>query len=100
MIIDYTAIIVSLVGLFSTGAFWQYLQNKSKLNFEARASESAANLDFRASLIAQVEMLNLKVDKLAAEKEELMLEMAKIQMQLAEANLTIVHLEEFIRNKV
>jgi peptidoglycan hydrolase CwlO-like protein len=97
--LDYTAIIIAFLGLLTTGGLWQYLQNKSKLNHEARVNDNAANLEFRASLKAQVELLNAKVDKLVSEKEELMLEMAKIQMQLAEANITIMHLEESIRNR-
>lgn len=99
MTIDYTAIVVAICGLLGTGGIWQYLQNKSKLNFNARNLENQANLDFRESLKAQVALLNDKVDKLITEKEELLKEMAKIQLQLAEANLTIMHLEEFIRNK-
>lgn len=98
MNLDYTAIIVGIIGVLTTGGFWNYLQNKTKLNQENRRYESQANLEFRESLKNQVRILNEKVDKLVTEKEELLLEMAIIQRQLAEANLTIVHLQEYLRN--
>lgn len=99
MSLDWTAIVVAIIGLFTTGGLWNYLQNKARLNHENRVYESAANLEFRESLKEQILVLNAKVDKLSLEKEELLLEMAKIQRQLAEANLTIIHLEEYIRNR-
>lgn len=99
MSIDLTSIIVAFFGLLSTGGIWKYLENKTKLNHSNRELEKEANLEFRESLKEQVALLTTKVDKLIAEKEELLIEMAKIQIQLAEANKTIIHLEEYIRNQ-
>lgn len=99
MDLDYTAIIVAICSLFTAGGLWSYLQTRARLNHESREHENAANLEFRESLKEQVQILNMKVDKLSLEKEQLLLEMSKIQMQLAEANLTIIHLEEYIRNR-
>jgi peptidoglycan hydrolase CwlO-like protein len=99
MNIDLTAIVVAFFGLLGTGGIWKYLENKTKLNHDNRQLENQANLEFRESLKKQIEVLNSKVDNLISEKEELLIEMAKIQVQLAEANKTILHLEEYIRNQ-
>jgi hypothetical protein len=97
MTLDYTVIIVSLIGLLSTGGLWNYLQNKSKLNHDRQMNESTANLEFRESLKEQVTLLTVKVDKLISEKEELLGKLADIQIELAKANSTILHLEETLR---
>jgi len=47
----------------------------------------------------QVQRLSEKLDKVIADKETLLLEMADMKAKLAEANATIKHLEEMLRQR-
>jgi len=52
---------------------------------------------FNDTLKQQVEGLVKKVDKLSEDKEKLLLAMSDMKASLAEANITIKHLEEMLR---
>ena len=59
--------------------------------------DGATVAQFNDTLKAQVDSLITKVDKLSEDKEKLLLEMSDMKAALAEANVTIKHLEEMLR---
>ena len=59
--------------------------------------DGATVTQFNDTLKAQVDNLITKVDKLSEDKEKLLLEMSDMKAALAEANVTIKHLEEMLR---
>lgn len=73
------------------------LSQKAKLTHEKSMKDGATVAQFNDTLKEQVESLVRKVDKLSEDKEKLLLEMSDMKASLAEANITIKHLEELLR---
>jgi len=96
---DWTPIIIAVIGVLGTGGLWQWMQVKSKLSAEAKSAENADKAEFRESLKAQVDMLQQENKELREKVEILLKEMAEVKAELAAANATIRHLEEKLRNR-
>jgi len=91
-----TPIIVALVG---AGGLWQFLAARSKHAHERMMQDKEERGEFSDTLREQVERLSAKLDKVIADKEQLLIEMSDMKAQLAEANATIKHLENLLRNR-
>lgn len=85
-----------LAALGSAG-LWGFLSLRAKQNHERALKEEAKSAEFNETLKIQVDRLADKLDKLTADKEQLLREMSDMKAQLAEANATIKHLEELLR---
>lgn len=87
---------IILAALGSAG-LWGFLSLRAKQNHERALKEEAKSAEFNETLKIQVDRLADKLDKLTADKEQLLREMSDMKAQLAEANATIKHLEELLR---
>ena len=96
---DWTPIIIAVIGVLGTGGLWQWMQTKAKLSAEAKAADNADKAEFRESLKAQVDTLQKENKDLREKVEQLLKEMAEVKAELAAANATIKHLEETLRNR-
>lgn len=91
-----TPIIVALVG---AGGLWQFLSVRSKHAHERALQDKEERGEFSDTLREQVDRLSEKLDKVIADKEQLLVEMSDMKAALAEANATIKHLENLLRSK-
>jgi len=89
---------IIIAGLGSAG-LWGFLSLKAKQNHEKSLKDDAKSAEFNETLKEQVERLADKLDKLTADKEELLREMSDMKAALAEANATIKHLEQLLRSR-
>jgi len=96
---EYPSLASIIVALLGSAGLWGFLSQARKLKHEKERKEQDYIHAFNASLAAQVEMLSTKIDRLAADKEQLLIQMAELKAQLAEANTTIKHLEEMLRQR-
>lgn len=91
-----TTLAVTVLG--SAGA-WGFLTMKAKQNYDKALKDDAVVAQFNETLKAQVDRLATKMDQLTLDKEKLLLEMGEVKAALAEANVTIKHLEELLRSR-
>jgi len=94
---DYQQYIPVVIALIGSAGLWGFLSQKAKLTHEKNMKDGATVAQFNDTLKAQVDSLVAKVDKLSEDKEKLLLEMSDMKAALAEANVTIKHLEEMLR---
>jgi outer membrane murein-binding lipoprotein Lpp len=94
---DYQQYIPIVIALIGSAGLWGFLSQKAKLTHEKNMKDGATVAQFNDTLKAQVDSLITKVDKLSEDKEKLLLEMSDMKAALAEANVTIKHLEEMLR---
>ena len=94
---DYQQYIPIVIALIGSAGLWGFLSQKAKLTHEKNMKDGATVAQFNDTLKAQVDSLIAKVDKLSEDKEKLLLEMSDMKAALAEANVTIKHLEEMLR---
>jgi outer membrane murein-binding lipoprotein Lpp len=94
---DYQQYIPVVIALIGSAGLWGFLSQKAKLTHEKNMKDGATVAQFNDTLKAQVDSLITKVDKLSEDKEKLLLEMSDMKAALAEANVTIKHLEEMLR---
>ena len=94
---DYQQYIPVIIALIGSAGLWGFLSQKAKLTHEKNMKDGATVAQFNDTLKAQVDSLVAKVDKLSEDKEKLLLEMSDMKAALAEANVTIKHLEEMLR---
>jgi peptidoglycan hydrolase CwlO-like protein len=94
---DYQQYIPVVIALIGSAGLWGFLSQKAKLTHEKNMKDGATVAQFNDTLKAQVDSLIAKVDKLSEDKEKLLLEMSDMKAALAEANVTIKHLEEMLR---
>lgn len=87
-----------LAALGSAG-LWGFLSLRAKQSYEKSLRDEDKSAQFNDTLKEQVERLSLKLDKVIADKEQLLVEMSDMKAQLAEANATIKHLEELLRQR-
>lgn len=92
-------IVVALISVLGGAGFWGWMQHRSKLAYEANASEKADRNEFRETLKVQVDRLAEQVSQLVAQKEELLREMSDLKATVAAQTVTIQHLEERLRNR-
>jgi len=91
---EFLPIVIALVG---SAGLWGFLSQKAKLNHERSMKDEATVAQFNDTLKTQVDRLADKLDRLTEDKEKLLLEMSDMKAALAEANVTIKHLEEMLR---
>ena len=94
---DYQQYLPVIIALIGSAGLWGFLSQKAKLTHEKNMKDGATVAQFNDTLKAQVDSLITKVDKLSEDKEKLLLEMSDMKASLAEANVTIKHLEEMLR---
>lgn len=87
---------IILAALGSAG-LWGFLSLRAKQSHEKSLRDDDKSAQFNETLKEQVERLSDKLDKVIADKEELLLQMADMKAELAQANSTIKHLEELLR---
>ena len=92
----YVPILVALLG---SAGLWGYLAQRNKLQYEKEQQDEARLLGFNAALSTQINRLSDKIDILTKDKEQLLIDMAGLKAQLAEAHATIKHLEELLRQR-
>ena len=89
---------IILAALGSAG-LWGFLSLRAKQAHEKSLKDDATTAQFNDTLREQVERLSEKLDKVISDKEQLLVEMSDMKAQLAEANATIKHLEEMLRQR-
>ena len=89
---------IILAALGSAG-LWGFLSLRAKQSHEKSLKDDATTAQFNDTLREQVERLSDKLDKVISDKEQLLVEMSDMKAQLAEANATIKHLEEMLRQR-
>ena len=88
-----------LLALIGSAGLWGFLSLRAKQSHEKSLKNDAKSAEFNDTLRIQVDRLSEKLDKVIADKEELLLEMSDMKAALAEANTTIKHLEEMLRQR-
>ena len=89
-------IIIAAIG---SAGLWGFLSLRAKQSHEKALKDDAKSAEFNDTLRVQVDRLSEKLDKVIADKEQLLLEMADMKAALAQANSTIKHLEEMLRTR-
>ena len=87
------------IALVGSAGLWSFLSMRSKFAHERSMKDDEKSAVFNDTLKEQVERLSDKLDKVIADKEQLLVEMADMKAELAQANATIKHLEELLRSK-
>lgn len=88
-----------LIALIGSAGLWGFLTLRAKQAHEKSIKSEEKSAEFNDTLRIQVDRLSEKLDKVIADKEELLLEMSDMKAALAEANTTIKHLEEMLRQR-
>ncbi len=96
---DWTPIIVAVIGIFGSAGLWQWFQFKAKLAMEAKATDTRDKIAFRKNLELQVETMSDENKDLREKVEHLLLEMADVKAQLASAHATIRFLEDKLMSR-
>jgi ppGpp synthetase/RelA/SpoT-type nucleotidyltranferase len=70
---DYIQIIVTIVGVISSGAIWKYMEARLKANTELKkhSNENNDTVQFRDDLKNRVKNMESLLDKAGKEKDEL-----------------------------
>jgi predicted nuclease with TOPRIM domain len=87
------------IALAGSAGLWSFLTMRNKLSHEKSMKDDARSAEFNDTLKEQVERLSDKLDKVIADKEQLLIEMSDMKAELAQANATIKHLEELLRSR-
>lgn len=93
---SYMPLLIALVG---SAGLWGFLSQRNKMLHERAMKEDELSSKFNETLASQVNKLADKLDRLSEDKEQLLIDMAGLKAQLAEANATIKHLEEMLRQR-
>ena len=88
-----------LLALIGSAGLWGFLSLRAKQSHEKSIKSEEKSAEFNDTLRIQVDRLSEKLDKVIADKEQLLLEMSDMKAALAEANTTIKHLEEMLRQR-
>jgi hypothetical protein len=88
-----------IVAALGSAGLWGFLSLRAKQSHERALKDDVRSAEFNDTLREQVERLSDKLDKVIADKEQLLIEMSDMRAQLAEANTTIKHLEELLRQR-
>ena len=96
---EFEQILPILLAALGSAGLWGFLSLRAKQNYEKSLKDDAKSAEFNETLREQVDRLSDKLDAVIADKEQLLREMSDMKAALAEANATIKHLEEMLRNK-
>ena len=88
-----------ILAVLGSAGLWGFLSLRAKQSHEKSLKDDAKTAQFNDTLREQVERLSEKLDKVISDKEELLVEMSDMKAALAEANTTIKHLEEMLRQR-
>ena len=88
-----------LLAFIGSAGLWGFLSLRAKQAHEKSIKSEEKSAEFNDTLRIQVDRLSEKLDKVIADKEQLLLEMSDMKAALAEANATIKHLEEMLRQR-
>lgn len=88
-----------ILAVLGSAGLWGFLSLRAKQSHEKALRDDNKNAEFNDTLKEQVQRLSEKLDKVIADKETLLFEMADMKAKLAEANATIKHLEEMLRQR-
>lgn len=88
-----------LIAAMGSAGLWGFLSLRAKQSHEKSLKDDAKSAEFNDTLREQVNRLSEKLDRVIADKELLLVEMSDMKAALAEANTTIKHLEELLRQK-
>lgn len=88
-----------LLALVGSAGLWGFLSLRAKQTHEKSLKDDAKSAEFNDTLRVQVDRLSEKLDKVISDKEHLLVEMSDMKAALAEANATIKHLEEMLRQR-
>lgn len=93
---DMLPLFIALVG---SAGLWGFLSLKAKQNHERALKGENKSAEFNDTLKTQVQKLDAKVDKLVVEKEELLKAIADLRAELAEARVTVQHLQSIVQSR-
>lgn len=85
------------IALVGSAGLWGFLSLKAKQSHERALKGEVKHAEFNDTLKDQVQKLDAKVDKLVLEKEDLLKAIADLRAELAEARVTVQHLESVVR---
>lgn len=88
-----------IVAVVSAGGLWTYLSKRAQWSYEAMKNDNDSRAEFQETLRDQVDRLSGKLDKVLADKEQLLREMSELKASLARAEATIQHLEQRLMSK-
>lgn len=88
-----------IIAALGSAGLWGFLSLRAKQSHEKSLKDDAKSAEFNDTLRDQVDRLSEKLDKVISDKEQLLREMSDMKAQLAEANVTIKHLEELLRQR-
>ena len=88
-----------VLAVLGSAGLWGFLSLRAKQSHEKSLKDDAKTAQFNDTLREQVERLSEKLDKVISDKEQLLVEMSDMKAALAEANTTIKHLEEMLRQR-
>ena len=88
-----------IIAAMGSAGLWGFLSLRAKQTHEKSLKDDAKSAEFNDTLRIQVDRLSEKLDKVIADKETLLIEMADMKAALAQANATIKHLEDLLRNR-
>ena len=88
-----------ILAVLGSAGLWGFLSLRAKQSHEKSLKDDAKTAQFNDTLREQVERLSEKLDKVISDKEQLLVEMSDMKAALAEANATIKHLEEMLRQR-
>lgn len=93
---DMLPVFIALVG---SAGLWGFLSLKAKHSHERALKGETKHAEFNDTLKTQVQKLDAKVDKLVLEKEELLKAIADLRAELAEARVTVQHLQAIVQSR-
>lgn len=88
-----------IIAVLGSAGLWGFLTLKAKQSHERSLKSEAKSAEFNDTLREQVDRLSDKLDAVIRDKEQLLREMSDMKAALAEANATIKHLEEMLRQR-
>lgn len=94
---NFETLLPVLIALIGASGFWGLMIQRDKRKAELADKADERSAEFNDTLKEQVASLHLKVDKLIAEKEELLNTLSDVKVALAKAEQTIQHLESVIK---
>lgn len=87
------------IAMIGSAGLWSFLTMRNKLSHEKSLKDDARSAQFNDTLREQVDRLSDKLDKVIADKEQLLVEMSDMKAELAQARATIKHLEDLLRSR-
>ena len=86
-----------VVAVLGSAGLWSYLATRYRAQHDKAMQEATVLSQYTTNVKEQVDKLSAKLDELTHDKEQLLMEIADLRAELAEANATIKHLQELLR---